>query len=156
VRDAGVDQLPLDVLIGPARVCDLTGRQAIGERELAAGAGSAVRVLLKTENSRWVRSGPVPEVPAPVSLDGARYLVRSGARLVSIDGLSLDHPERVDAHLVLLSAGVVILERVDLSQVSPGEYQLICLPLRLAGADGAPARAVLRSMSQSVPAEPGT
>lgn len=145
VGDTSVDQLPLEALIGPAQVHDLTGHHVIGSRELeAAGVGSAPRALLRTDNSRWVSVGPVPAVPAHVSEDGARYLVRAGVRLVGIDALSLDHPQRVDAHLVLLRAGVVIVEMLDLSQVTPGEYELICLPLRLAGGDGAPARAVLQ------------
>ncbi len=149
VDDTSVDQLPLEALLGPAQVHDLTGHHVIGSRELeAAGVGSAVRALLKTDNSHWVSSGPMPELPAHLSEEGARYLVRAGVRLVGIDGLSLDHPERVDAHLLLLRAGVVIVEMLDLSQVAPGEYELFCLPLRLAGGDGAPARAVLRPLHQ--------
>jgi len=157
VGDVGVDRLPLTALVGPARVCDVIGERIIGERELeAAGAGSSARVLLKTDNSHWVSTGPVPDVPAHVSEEGARYLVRAGVRLVGIDGLSVDHPERVDAHLILLGAGVVIVEMLELSQVAPGEYELLCLPLRLAGGDGAPARAVLRPLDQRQSREEGS
>lgn len=91
-----------------------------------------------------------------MSEDGARNLVRSGVRLVGIDGLSLDHPERVDAHLVLGFAGVVVVEMLDFSQVSAGEYEPVSLPLRAAGGDRARARAVLRPMSRAVPGDPAT
>jgi arylformamidase len=100
---------------------------------------------LKTDNSEWIRRGPIPQAPAYLAEDGAQYLVERGVRLVGFDGLSVDHPERSAAHLVLLKAGVVILEAIDLSGTAPGDYELLCLPLPVVGGDGAPARAVLRA-----------
>ena len=140
-----VDQLDLDALIGPATVYDFRGRTAITADLLAqAGVGAVPRLLLRTDNSRWVRTGPLPNVPAHLTEDAARYLIDKGIRLVGIDGLTVDAPDTAVAHSALLRAGVIILETLDLSQVEPGEYELICLPLRIAGVDGAPARAVLQ------------
>jgi arylformamidase len=137
-----VDQLPFTALIGPAQVLDLRGVERIGAAEL--GDVTAARLLLKTDNSRWIRGGPIPARPAYLSADGARWLVERGVLLVGIDGLTVDGPDAAIAHEVLLGAGIVVLETTDLSLAEAGEYELICLPLRIAGGDGAPARAVLR------------
>ena len=140
--EATVDQLPLTSLLGPAQVLDLRGMERIGRAEL--GAIAAARLLLKTDNSQWIRRGPMPNHPAHLTEDGAQWLVERGVRLVGIDSLSIDLPGETGAHETLLGAGVAILETIDLTQVEAGEYELICLPLRIVGADGAPARAVLR------------
>jgi arylformamidase len=141
-----VDQLPLDDLLGPAAVYDLRGQTAITADMLAtAGVGSLPRVLLRTDNSRWVRTGPLPAIPAHLTEDAARYLVEQGTRLVGVDGLAVDGPDTAVAHAALLRAGVIILETLDLSEIEPGDYDLICLPLNLVELDGSPARAVLRS-----------
>jgi len=142
LSEEGVDQLPLEALIGPCRVHDLRDRTEIGEEAL--WDAQPPRVLLRTRNSEWVRTGPIPARPAHLTRSGAHCLVERGVSLVGIDGLSVDAQDHTIAHEVLLAAGVVILEGVDLSRVEPGAYELICLPLRIAGADGAPARAVLR------------
>ena len=140
-----VDQLDLDALIGPAAVYDFRGQTAVtADMLVQAGAGSVARALLHTDNSDWVRTGPLPETPAHLTEDAARYLIDKGIRLIGIDGLTVDAPDTAAAHAALLRAGVLILETLDLSQVEAGDYDLICLPLRIAGADGAPARAVLR------------
>ena len=145
VGDQTVDRLPLDALIGPAHVCDFRGVTAVDAAALAAaGIADSPRVLLKTDNSRWVRTGPMPAVWTHLTGDAAAYLVERGVVLVGTDGLTVDGPGSSDAHLALLRGGVIILETLDLSAVVPGDYDLICLPLRIAGGDGAPARAVLR------------
>lgn len=142
--DLTVDLLSPEALIGPAQVVDLRGHLAIGAAELeAAGAGRLPRVLLKTDNSTWVRSGPMPDQPAHLTAAGASYLVERNVRLVGVDGLSVDLPGRREAHMILLRAGVVLLETLDLSLVEAGEYRLVCLPLRILGGEAAPARAVL-------------
>jgi len=139
------DRLPIDIFVGPAQVCDLRKIEAIGEDQLRErAAGGAPRCLLKTDNSEWIRTGPIPQAPTYLSEEGARYLVDQRVRLVGIDGLSVDHPQRAAAHLVLLNAGVIILESIDLGAIAPGDYDLLCLPLLVAGADGAPARAALQ------------
>ncbi len=101
-------------------------------------------MLLRTDNSDWIRTGPWTDRPAHLTADGAQFLREAGAVLVGIDGLTVDLPGQAGAHVALLEAGIVILETLDLSAVEAGEYELLCLPLKLAGADGAPARAVLR------------
>ena len=131
-RAAGAEALPLDVLVGPCVVVD-------GLDVTAVPAG-VERVLFKTANSRlWERD----EFSADfVKLDGAaaRALVEAGVRLVGIDYLSIGDEE---AHHALLEAGVVAVEGLDLREVEPGEYRLVCAPLKLVGSDGAPARVLL-------------
>ena len=101
-------------------------------------------MLLRTDNSNWIRNGPWTDRPAHLTADGAEYLRDEGMVLVGIDGLTVDLPGQAGAHVALLEAGIVIVETLDLSAVEAGDYELLCLPLRLAGADGSPARAVLR------------
>jgi arylformamidase len=127
-----VESLPLDVLVGPCVVVE-------GLDPAAVPAG-AERVLFKTPNSRlWEREEFSQEF---VALDGeaARALVERGVRLVGIDYLTIGDEE---AHRVLLGAGVVAVEGLDLRGVEPGEYRLVCAPLKLEGAEGAPARVLL-------------
>lgn len=148
--DAGraADELDLDVLVGPTWVADLGHvEHSIGANDLdAAGvpAGTA-RLLLKTRNSRHWARGDLAFDPdfVGVSPDGARWLIERGVRLVGIDYLSIGDEE---AHRVLLDAGVIAVEGLDLRHVVSGWYELICLPLRVPAADGAPARAVLRTL----------
>jgi arylformamidase len=128
----GAEALPLDVLVGPCVVVD--------GLEATAVPRGAERVLFKTPNSRlWERDEFVDDF---VKLDGdsARALVASGVRLVGIDYLSVGDEE---AHHVLLEAGVVAVEGLDLRGVEPGRYRLVCAPLKLVGSDGAPARVLL-------------
>ncbi|MHB0866676.1 MAG: cyclase family protein [Thermoleophilia bacterium] len=142
-----VDRLPLKVLIGPARVVDLTAcADFISRRDLeVVGADGAARILLKTVNSRlWAQ----PEFSRDyVSLadDAADYLAETGALLVGIDYLSIERYKSEDFHVhhALLGAGVTILEGIDLTGVEPGDYELVCLPLKIMDGDGAPARAAL-------------
>jgi arylformamidase len=137
---AGAETLPLDVLIGPARVLDLTAAERL-DAAAFEGAELARRVLLKTRNSElWARDSFAEDFLA-LTEDGARVLVDGGVRLVGIDYLSIGDEA---AHQVLLEAGVVVVESLDLREVDPGEYELICAPLKLVGSDGAPARVFLR------------
>jgi arylformamidase len=144
----GVDALPLDALIGPAQVVDAThlsehiDAQALLGLSIAAGAK---RILFKTSNSQlWERDAFSTDFIA-LTEDAARFLVEHHMRLVGIDYLSIapkDDPART--HRRLLEAGIVVVEGLDLRAVTAGAYELICLPLRVVGSDGAPARAVLR------------
>lgn len=135
--DAGVDELPLDVLIGP---CEVVALPDLGAARVAAALPAADRVLFRTPNSAlWARDSFADDFLS-LDGDGARTLVERGVRLVGVDYLSVGDAE---AHRVLLGAGVVVVEGLDLRRVEPGPYELICLPLRVAGSDGAPARAVL-------------
>jgi arylformamidase len=139
----GAETLPLDVLVGPAHVVDATGVQGVLDEDALRGLAlpeRAERLIFKTTNSRlWERDEFIGEF-VRLTGDGARYLVGRGVRLVGLDYLSVGDEQ---AHVVLLRAGVVPLESLDLRGVEAGEYRLVCLPLRIVGSDGAPARAVL-------------
>lgn len=144
---AGVDRVPLDALVGPAVVVDATAV----DRHLDAGVLGGLeipegteRVLLKTPNSELWASDRFEAGFLGVTDDGARWLVERGVRLVGIDYLSIaPYGDSVSTHRALLGAGVAILEGTDLRGVEPGAYELICAPLRIVDADGAPARALL-------------
>ena len=147
---ASVDQIPVDVLVGPAHVLEMTVEQEITAADLEAAAipPGTERILFKTRNSRLLDDVDFRRDFVYLTLDAARWLVERGVRLVAIDYLSV---EAMDAdpnivHQTLLRAGVVIVEGVDLRRVAPGPYLLACLPLKLEGADGSPVRAVLVEM----------
>ncbi|HEV7859287.1 MAG TPA: cyclase family protein [Pyrinomonadaceae bacterium] len=146
--------LPLDVLIGEARVVSIPedARSITAAHLSAQDLGGATRVLFRTRNSEFW-SNPTGAFRTDFTYlepDAARVLVQMGVRLVGIDYLSMEKfkPERFETHQTLLSNGVVIVEGLDLRGVSAGVYELICLPLKIAGGtgDGAPARTVLRSL----------
>ena len=144
---AGVDGLPLNILIGRARVVEITHRGGIGAKDFeAAGLREDLRILLKTPNSALWNSTTFHEDYAHVTEDGARYLVEQGVKLVGIDYLSIEQFRRpgAPAHKMLLSNGVIIIEGLNLTEADPGMYEMYCLPLPIAGGDGAPARVVLK------------
>ncbi len=144
----GVDQIPLDILIGPATVIDVPGpRRGIQASDLEhADLAAGPRVLLKTGNSALWESAGFHTDFAYLDVSGARWLLERGVRLVGIDYLSIEQFKRPGApvHHMLLSRAVIIVEGLNLSAVAPGVYDMFCLPLDIEGADGAPARVVLR------------
>jgi len=146
-----IDSLPLARFVGPALVAEITGIMAIGREELARLPLEGVeRLLLKTDNSLlWKQPGFNGDF-AHLAPDGARYLVEKGVMLIGIDYLSI---ERLDGdgevHRSLLDNGAVILEGLNLAGIVAGIYELICLPLKISGGDGAPARAVLRTIERA-------
>lgn len=144
---ATVDQLPLEILVGKARVLDVPGVETIGREQLEkADLRDDIRVLIKTRMSAHGHATPRHEEPVSLSEDAATYLVQVGIKLVGFDDLSIDArgDDEYRAHQVLLGAGVILVEGLDLAEIEPGDYDMTCLPLRLVGADGAPARVVLR------------
>jgi arylformamidase len=143
-----VDQLDMHSLIGRVHVVDFRGLAQITAKDLQAAGISrrAKRLLFKTDNSRlWDDfSHDFYEEFVAVSPDGAEWLVERKIKLVGIDYLSIaPFHDGVPTHHILLDAGVVILEGLNLMEVAPGRYTLYCLPLNLVGSDGAPARALL-------------
>ena len=146
-----IDCLPLSLFIGRALVAAITGIQAIGREELSRlPLEGEERLLLKTENSLlWDQPGFSGEF-AHLTPEGARFLVEKGVRLVGIDYLSIEsiHGDG-EVHRLLLDNGVVILEGLNLAGIAAGSYELICLPLKIRGGDGAPVRAVLRTMERA-------
>jgi len=144
-----VDGLSLDVLIGPAQVIQIPEDMNLITADILEKAvvpSGTSRLLLKTRNSRlWERGEKeFSRDFVGVSMDGAGWLVRAGVKLVGIDYLSIaPYKNSIPTHQALLKPGIVILEGLDLSAVSPGIYDLYCLPLKLVGSDGAPARVIL-------------
>ena len=147
---AGIETTPLDAVIGPAWVVDagdvtgsITATQ-LGRLSIPAGE---TRLLFRTANSTadlWARTGFTSDFVG-LAADAAQELADLGVRLVGIDYLSIaPFGDPVPTHRALLGAGVVVLEGVDLRAVEPGAYDLFAPPVRLVGADGAPARALLR------------
>ena len=143
----GVDALPLDLLIGRARVVDLPQRGGITEAHLeSAGLREDLRVLLKTPNSALWNSPEFHKDYTYLTEGAARFLVAQGVKVVGVDYLSVEQFKKAGApaHHVLLGNSVVIIEGLNLSDAEPGQYEMYCLPLRIAGADGAPARVILK------------
>lgn len=142
-----VDRIPLDRLIGPAIVLVFSDDlMSIGAADLERqDIGSHTRVLLRTRNSSLLDRTDFVKDYTYLAPEGAEYLAQRGIELVGIDYYSIEqfHSGHHLTHLTLLERDTVIVEGLDLSEPPAGEYQLICLPLRLAGLDGAPARAVL-------------
>jgi arylformamidase len=146
---ASADALPLSSMLGPVIVADFADAEAIGPRELEGIdlPPDTHRLLCRTRNSRfWAdadrrfRSDFVA-----ITGPGAEWLVARGVQLVGVDYLSIERfgSSESETHRHLLEAGVIILEGLDLFDVKPGPYWLACLPWKLRGTDGAPARAVL-------------
>ncbi len=146
---AGVDSLPLERFIGPALVHAIDAdRRYITEAHVKAiPLDGATRVLFKTRNSALLKQREYDPDFDAFSLEAARGLVARGVELVGLGYLSVAHAdEQVPVHRAFLDHGVVLLEGIDLSEIVPGRYELICFPLRLRGLDGAPCRAVLRDL----------
>ena len=147
----GVDRLPLEALLGPCAVVAHVADEHISEKvlEQAGIPAGTRRVLFKTRNSERWRDPRAPFDQEFIALDetAAHWLVRRGVTLVGIDYLSIEpfgsgkigHP----VHVALLRAGVVIIEGLDLRDVQPGSYDLLCGPLKIADGTGSPARVFL-------------
>jgi arylformamidase len=143
----GADALALDLLIGRSRVIDLPHRGGITEDHLAAaGLREDLRVLLRTPNSALWNWNGFHQDYTYLTEGAARYLVDQGVKVVGIDYLSVEqfHKAGAPAHHALLGAGVIVIEGLNLSDAEAGQYEMYCLPLRIGGADGAPARVVLK------------
>jgi kynurenine formamidase len=150
---APIDQMGLDVLIGEARVLDLTAveTEITAQDLLDAGLADEQRVLLKTRNSfTALQELDKPDFWIGMAPDAAQLLVDRGVRLVGIDFLTIDSPTRDttwDTHLILCPAEVAIVECVDLREVDAGVYELVCLPVKLRGSEAAPGGAFLRPIA---------
>jgi len=143
----GTEALPLEMLVGRARVIEVTTRKGITAEDLARiDLSEDVRVLIKTPNSRLWGSPEFHTDYVGISESGARHLVDHGIKVVGVDYLSVEefkHPG-APAHHILLGGGTIVIEGLNLRDVEPGPYEMYCLPLRVVGSDGAPARVVLR------------
>lgn len=148
-RGLPVNQLPLNILIGPALVVEprLQGNLITATDLGELGIRGSERLLIKTRNSDLWMGGPYEFESDFIALsrDAAHWLLARGIKLVGVDYLSIEafDAQELEVHHTLLEGGVVILEGLNLSQVPEGRYQLICLPLKVQDGDGAPARVVL-------------
>ena len=144
-----VETLSLDVLVGPAQVVQIAedvkivNAQVLENLDISSGTE---RLLLKTCNSRLWEKGEKEFYTGfvGISADGADWLVQHDIKLIGIDYLSIaPYHQSIPTHRTLLAAGMIIIEGLDLSAIVPGSYYLYCLPLKLVGSDGAPARVIL-------------
>ena len=144
-----VEGLPLDILTGPAYVLRFPDQVHTITAELLENSNipsGTTRLLFRTRNSNLWHSGEweFQRDFVAISAEAAGWIVEHGIKLVGVDYLSVaPFGEGAPTHKVLLGAGVVAVEGLDLSEVEQGLYDLYCLPLKLIGSDGAPARAVL-------------
>ena len=148
----GIDKMPVDAAIGSARVIPIRDRKSIKADELLRHRiRRGERILFKTYNSDhcWDTDSFVEDF-VYLSAAAAQYLVERQVRLVGVDYLSVGgfRADGVESHQALLKAGIWIIEGLNLKRVRPGRVQLVCLPLKIAGGDGAPARALVRPMDR--------
>ncbi|MFC2035056.1 cyclase family protein [Chloroflexota bacterium] len=143
-----VDNIPLDTLVGSTRVIEIRDPESIKPEELTRHCiRGGERILFKTENSSHVwQNDEFAEDFIFISDAAADFLVDLGVTLIGVDYLSVGSFKYGGSyvHKTLLSSGICIIEGLNLSNVTPGNYDLICLPLRIIGGDGAPARAIIR------------
>lgn len=146
-----LDQAPLDVFIGPARVVDVGDAVSIDAALLSTfDLEGASRVIFKTRNSRfWREANEFQKDFVYLETGAAEALVARGVKLVGIDYLSIEKFgfDKPTTHWTLLGNNVFIVEGLDLNEIAPGDYELICLPLKIKDGDGGPARVVLRELN---------
>ena len=147
-----IDKLPLETSVGPARVIEIKDKISIKPEELKLhNIKKGERILFKTNNSPrcWQTDAFVNDFVF-VTRDAAQFLVDAGVILVGVDYLSVGSPLdpekalRPDTHQILLGAGLYLIEGLNLTAVKAGDYNLICLPLKLMDAEGSPVRAILQ------------
>lgn len=148
---AAIDTLPVDAVMGPARVVSIHDRESIKPAELEPlNLQPGDRLLFKTYNSEhcW-DSDTFFEDFVYISREAAAYLAQCGVRTVGVDYLSVGgfHKDGVETHQALLGSGMWVIEGLNLGGIEPGDYELACLPLKLANAEGAPARALIRKVN---------
>ncbi len=151
-RGAAMDRMPFSATIGPARVIAIRDPESIKPEELRRHRiRRGERILFKTRNSArcWDQDKFVEDFVF-ISKEAAQYLAERRIRTVGVDYLSVGgfRPDGRETHLALLGAGIWIIEGLDLSRVRPGRYELLCLPLRIQGGEGGPARALLRPVGR--------
>ncbi len=146
-----LDHLDLDTLIGVARVVDVGEVDVIDLAALERVALDGVtRVLFKTRNSLlWESPHEFQRNFVYLDTAAAEFLVAHGVKLVGIDYLSIEkfNFDQPTTHLALLGNNVIVVEGLNLSGIVPGDYELICLPIKIKDGDGGPARVVLRELS---------
>ena len=137
-ESAGVEGLALELMLGRARVVEISARSGIGAAELAAlDLSDDIRVLFKTSNSRLWGAPEFHQDYVGITAAGAEHLIAHGIKVVGVDYLSVEEFKKpgAPAHRALLGGGAIIIEGLNLREVEPGIYDMLCLPLRVVGAD---------------------
>jgi arylformamidase len=143
-----VEDISLELLVGKAALVEVLTEKMItaADLEIAAIPPGTKRILFKTSNSAYWATGnqEFQEDFIALAEDAAEYLVSREVEVIGVDYLSVaPYTDPAPTHQILLEAGILIIEGLDLSRVKPGEYTLLCLPLKIGGSDGAPARVLL-------------
>jgi arylformamidase len=149
-KGTAIDQIPIEAITGKARVIEVRDDESIKPSDIGGcGIGPGEIILFKTRNSLLWSEETFNKDHVYLSTEAALLLVEKKVRTVGIDYLSIGGFERneVEAHLTLLDASIWIIEGLDLSAASGGFYEFVCLPLRIAGGEAAPARAIIRPLS---------
>lgn len=148
-----IDRMPLEATVGPARVIEIADDESVTRAELEQHSPRrGERLLIKTQNSTrcWTTDTFVEDF-VYVSADAATYLAECGIRTLGVDYLSVGgyFHDGVATHHALLGAGIWVVEGLNLSQVRPGSYDMVGLPLKIRGGDGAPSRVILRAAEEA-------
>ena len=146
---ATIDEMPLDAIMGLARVIEIKDTESIKPEELAAhNIQPGERILFKTINSSYYKMGKFVEDYVHLSIEGAYFLRDKKVSVVGLDYLAIgsfrDRDNLITVHQTLLGSGIWIIETINLSAVKAGQYEIICLPIKIVQGDAAPARAILR------------
>ena len=147
---AGIDKMPLDAGIGKARVIGIRNKEIITPEELKSHRiRKGERIIFKTanSNSRW-HLKPFNKKYVALSTEAARFLAGRKIKTLGVDYLSIGsmRSDQGEVHRLILKAGIWAIEGLDLSKIAPGDYEMICLPLRIVKSDGSPVRALLRKL----------
>jgi arylformamidase len=145
-----IDKMPLSATIGKARVIEITDKEFITVEEIRPyRIRKGERILFKTKNSRsrWDNK-PFMKKFVHLSTEAATFLVERGVQTIGIDYLSIGgyNGNVIEVHNTILKAGIWVIEGINLYKILPGNYELICLPIKISGADGAPSRALIRQI----------
>jgi arylformamidase len=145
-----IDKMPLTAAIGKARVIEITDKEFITVEEIRPyRIRKGERILFKTKNSRsrWDNK-PFMKKSVHLSTEAATFLVERGVQTIGIDYLSIGgyNGNVIEVHNTILKAGIWVIEGINLYKILPGNYELICLPIKISGADGAPSRALIRQI----------
>lgn len=152
-KEKGLDKMPLDAVIGPAKVLEIRDKYHIGVKELKTySIKSGERIIFKTKNSAYWKRSVFRKDFVYIPPEAAAWLTSLGVKTVGVDYLSVGgyHKDGAQTHKILLKAGIWIIEGLNLPGVKPGEYDLICLPLKILNSDGAPARAIIRPLPRNI------
>ena len=146
-----IDEMPLTAIMGPARVIEIKDTNLITPEELEGhNIRTGERVLFKTINSSYYKQGKFVEDFVHITKESAHFIADKNISVVGIDYLAVgsfrDRSSLIEVHQILLGNGIWIVEALDLSRVEPGDYEIICLPIKIKQGDAGQARAIIRPL----------